>query len=211
MRSWLWATLLILVLGTPALGQESSSEVKLRRWHLGFQAVNTWRDDFKVFDRDNLPSSAVEKRGTGIGFIFGYRFGDRFLLEIQGILAGHDIPGEVETVIDMEGLITGTVLFRETSFLQPFLRGGFGIGGEVFSNSRISDFLVSFGESAMAGAGIQLRLGSRMSLELEGAATFTNYMATMSGSENGQYPHEGWKVRKSNWGWRVGMGVILWL
>ena len=111
---------------------------------------------------------------------------------------------------DVEALVTGTVLFRERSFFQPFLRGGFGIGGESLAFESINATVISYGPSAIAGGGFQLRLSSHLSLDFEGIASFVNYMAVSSQTESNLLSDESWKVRESNWGWRTGVGLVWW-
>lgn len=210
MRRLVWTGILILGLAAPVWGEESSSEVTLRNWHLGMQGVQTWRNSFDVFDRPELPPGSVEEYGHGLGLVFGYRFGDRFLMGLQVVVANHGLPGRTEKIYDFEALITGTVLFRQTSFWQPYLRGGFGLAGESLVFDSPGGDVTSFGQATIAGGGLQLRLSSRFSLDFEGVATFVNYVTTVDGTSDDRWPEDSWKVRESNWGVRIGAGVVWW-
>lgn len=208
MRHLLWAVIVLMGLQTPAWGQQTSAEVKLRRWHLGVQGVSSWRNTHDVFGRQESLSYLVEDKGSGLGLIFGCRLGDRFLLGVQALVAKHDLPNQPDRINDVEALVTGTVLFHQKSFLQPFLRGGFGLGGEYLIYGAETHHVFSFGPAAIAGGGFQLRLSSHLSLDFEGTATFVNYMTTTYRSDF--WPDDSWKVRETNWGWRLGAGVVWW-
>jgi hypothetical protein len=210
MRKLIWAAILVLVFTTPVCSQENSSESKLRRWYVGFQMVKTWRDNFDVFARPEWPPGQVNEVGKGGGMFFGYRFGDRFLLTGQTLVAKHTLPERTEEIYDVEALVTGTVLFWPRSFFQPLLRGGFGIAGESLTFDSIDDHIFTFGPSAIAGCGFQLRLGERMSLELEGVATFVNYLTVYDRRTSAGLPEESWKIRESNLGWRLGTSAVFW-
>jgi len=54
-----------------------------------------------------------------------------------------------------------------------------------------------------------VRLGSRVSLELEGVATFTNFLKVEDDTGDPATDTD-WRVRTSNVGWRVGAGVSFW-
>jgi len=209
MRRLWWAVLLVLALAAPAQADDAGGPV-LRNWYLGVQGVNTWRSNFDVFGRSELRPGKVEDRGRGGGLVFGRRFGDRFLLSLQVLGATHDIADSDEDIADVEALVTGTVLFRETSTVQPFLRGGFGGGGEVLALGPDAGHVLSFGTATIAGGGVQIRLSSRFSLEFETVATFTNFLQVEDESAEDLWPEEDWQVRVSNQGWRTGTSIIVW-
>ena len=98
---------------------------------LALQSVDAWRNHFDVFDQPGLPPAGVDSRGKGGGMAIGRRFGDRFLAQVQFAIARHDIDDMDEQLIDIEVLLTGTVLFRPLRTFQPFLRGGLGGGGQA--------------------------------------------------------------------------------
>ncbi len=204
MHRLIWTAILILGLAAPARAADDAPGPVLRRWHFGLQGVSTWRDRYDVFDRGELPPGAVEEPGRGGGVIFGYRFGGRFLLGLQVVVATHAIIDKPDKISDVEALITGTVLFRQTATLQPFLRGGFGGGGEFLDMVPDVDRVFAYGTSAIAGGGMQVRLSSRFSLDLEAVATFTNFLEVAGESS------DTWQVRESNWGWRLGVGAFVW-
>jgi hypothetical protein len=211
MRRWSAMLLLIGLLGdvaAPASAEDGPP--RLRRWHVGVQAASTWRNRYDVYGEPDLPASEVSNRGHGGGGVIGCRFGDRFLLQGQISVAAHDLAGSAAEVLDIEALLTGTVLFRPRSTLQPFLRGGVGGGGELLELTAGGDDLFAFGTTAVAGGGLQVRLGSRVSLEWELVATFCNLLEVHNADHNERWPDESWQVRVSNWGWRSGVGVVVW-
>ena len=126
MRRWALTAALFLVLASLAQAEEP----KLRRWYFGLQGVDTWRNTYEVFGVTGLPPGELDDGGGGVGGLFGYRFGGRFLLGLQFVYSAHDIIDRTERIADVEFLVTGTVLFREKSTWQPFLRGGIGGAGE---------------------------------------------------------------------------------
>lgn len=188
----------------------TADEVKLRKWHFGLQGVTTRRDNYDVFGVFAVPPDVVEDRGRGTGLLIGYRFGTRFLLGLQMAYGRHAIVDSPQEMVDVEALLTGTVLFRETALVQPFLRGGFGGGGVILQLNPDGGDLTAFGTSAIAGGGLQLRLSSRFSLELEAVATFTNFLEVQDNSTARVYEGKSWQVRESNVGSRVGVGVVVW-
>ncbi|MFH2053406.1 MAG: hypothetical protein ABIK96_13155 [bacterium] len=224
MSRLLVASVLLLCLG-PGAGQACPDATaapaagdgtpRLRNWHVGLQAVTTWRNRFDVFGLADQPRGSVGASGWGGGLFFGRRFGDRFLLDLHTTVAKHGIrhrptDGTGAGIHDVEFLVTGTVLFRETRTLQPFLRGGIGGGGEVLSLADDSGDLFAFGTAAQAGGGVQIRLSDRVSLEMEAAATFTNFLEVHDESRDDLWPDETWQVRTSNRGWRFGSGLVIW-
>ncbi len=200
---------IVLLLATPALATEQS-EVKLRGWFIGLQSASSSRNTYAVFEQPGLPTGDVVDPGEGGGLLFGRRFGDRFLLGLQMVVVRHRVAGTVDDVMDTEALVTGTVLFRETSVLQPFLRGGFGAGAEVMEVGPSNSLVISYGTAAIGGGGLQVRLSSRFSLEFEAIATFANFLEVSDQSDAGMWPDDSWQVRVSNYGWRFGTGVVIW-
>lgn len=187
---------------------QDNADVKLRHWYLGVQVNAGERDRWDVFGQEGLPPAPVAERGNGGGFLFGYRFGGRFLLGLQFAVTEHDLEGVSERLYDTEFLVTGTVLFRERHTLQPFLRGGFGAGGVVLEGPVGDGRTTSLGTAVVAGAGFQVRLSSRFSLEWELVANFTNFMEIHNNSEAG--PDTIGNVKISNVGWRNGIGLMIW-
>jgi hypothetical protein len=181
--------------------------VTLRNWFVGVQAVGGGRDTYDVFGRPGYPPAPVDGDGSGLGFHFGRRFGGRFLLGAQLTVLQHALVGAPEDYIDTEFLITGTVLYRERATLQPFLRGGFGGSGNLI---KYPDDASTFalGTAVVAGGGLQVRLSSRFSLELEAVATFANLLKVMDYPEDA--PEEEWHIRRSQVGGRFGVGVMVW-
>ncbi len=210
MRQLVLVVLLTLALVLPGKGECAASDVKLRGWFFGWQTASGQRNRYDVFGRDELPSGTVEDQGRGGGLLVGHRFGERFLVGFQLVFARHSIIGSQDHLIDAEALLTGTVIFRPKDTLQPFLRGGFGGASEVLELIEDSGNVVSYGTAAIAGGGFQIRLSSRFSLELETVATFSNYLEVYDNTDNKPWPEEKWQVRTSNYGWRVGLGVMVW-
>jgi hypothetical protein len=203
---------LSLGLVAPAAAQpdDAATGPKLRRWHFGLQGVTTWRNRHDVFGRAELPPGEVDDRGRGGGLLAGYRFGDRFLLDVQVTLGRHEIADSPAEISDLEALVTGTVLFRETRTVQPFLRGGFGGAGELLELGPDAGHVFVFGPAALAGGGLQFRLSSRFSVEVEVVATFANFLEVHDESAANLWPEESWQVRVSNTGWRTGTGIVVW-
>lgn len=202
--------LLLLGLAGFAHADDAAAEVKLRKWHVGLQSTGSWRSRFDTFDRAELPPGAVEAYGRGAGMVVGRRFGDRMLAQLQFAYAQHDLAGSTDKLGDVEVLVTGTVLFGPTRTVQPFLRGGIGGGGQVIQFADDGGNVVSFGTAAIAGGGAQVRLGGRVSLDFEGVATFTNFLQVNDETKAALWGGGDWQVRVSNWGWRVGAGVVFW-
>lgn len=192
--------------GTPDQG----ARPQLRRWHLGLQGVGVWRDGHDVFGLPDLPAGNVARDGGGAGFLLGRRFGDRFLLDLQVTAARHDDADGQHAITSFEFLLTGTVLFRAQHTLQPFLRGAVGGGGEALILAGDPGHLASIGTATVAGGGLQIRLSSRVSLDLETVATFTNFLEVHDESEGDLWPQDSWPVRVSGRGWRTGIGVMFW-
>jgi|GEM_PF-1516633 len=197
-------------LAVPVLAADDTAEPKLRNWHFGVQGVTTWRDRYDVFDREVLPGGAIEDKGRGAGFVFGRRFGDRFLVDLQVTYGAHKIADSEHELADIETLVTFTILYRERSVFQPFLRGGAGGAGQLLEFGPDGGHVFAFGTGAIAGGGFQVRLGSRWSLEFETVATFANFLEVMDESEPDRWVEDSWQVRESSWGWRNGVGVVFW-
>ena len=183
--------------------------VRLRGWHLGVQWTAGDRDRWDVFGRDDLPPAAVGEQGRGFGLQIGRRLGGRFLLGLQLAATKHDLAGLDQDLVDVEFLVTGTVLFRERSTLQPFVRGGFGGAGVVLEETETMPSTNAIGTAAVAGGGLQIRLGSRVSLEFEAVGTVTNVLEVNT-ERLGELPGEDWRVKTSHVGWRGGVGAMLW-
>jgi hypothetical protein len=202
-----WGILICLLLaltGVVSVYAEEADQAKLRPWYLGVQANGGGRDQWNVFGQEDQPPTAVDNDGGGGGFLFGYRFGGRFLLGLQLAVTSHDLIGVPEKLYDVEALITGTVLFRERSTFQPFFRGGFGAGSVVLEKPGGDGNMTSLGTSTILGGGFQIRLSSRFSLEYEIVGTFTNYLEVYD-STGGDGP-----VKTSNMGLRNGIGLYIW-
>lgn len=183
--------------------------VKLRGWFLGAQAAAGGRDHWNVFGRDLLPPAPVADPSGGFGVHFGRRCGARFLLGLQLCVIAHDLEGLTEQLYDLELLLTGTVLFNAYGALQPFVRGGFGLGVVATENTEELPDTVAVGTAAIAGAGLQVRLSSRFSLEAEAAANFSNFFEVHT-DRDGMTGEKDWRVRTSQVGWRVGLGMMIW-
>lgn len=194
----------------PAATPASPGGPALRNWYAGLQWSAGERDRWDVFNRDDLPPAAVQRLGRGGGLVAGRRFGDRFLLGLQLTLTAHDLAGVPERLFDAEFLVAGTVLFAERAVLQPFLRGGFGGGAAVLEHPGAGDGrTAALGTAAIAGGGLQLRLDSRFSLEAEAVANFTNFLEVQT-HPDGDAPEEDWRVKVSQVGWRIGLGLLVW-
>jgi hypothetical protein len=183
--------------------------VRLRGWFLGAQAAAGGRDHWNVFGRDLLPPAPVADPSGGFGLHFGRRCGARFLLGLQLCAIAHDLEGLTEQLYDLELLVTGTVLFNERGALQPFVRGGFGLAAAVTEESGELPDTAAVGTAAIAGTGMQVRLSSRFSLEAEAAANFSNFFEVHA-DQDGASGEDDWRVRTSQVGWRVGLGMMIW-
>ncbi len=204
---WLFLGVLLLV-ARPGLSHDQ--EPHLRNWYFGLKAVNSWYDTDDVFGQDILPADAVDHHGVGVELQFGRRFARRFVLGLQMVMTDHDVPDREEWLKRSEFLVTGTVLFRETSTLQPFLRGGFGGGLNIIQLGPDEGEVVSFGTAAICSGGAQVRLSSRFSLEFEAVATFVNFLEVFDNTSEELWPEESWQVRDSSWGWKLGAGLVFW-
>lgn len=195
----------------PATGVDGDgAHARLRHWHVGLASTTTWRSRFDVFDREGLPPGPVAAHGRGGGLVVGRRFGDRFLAQLLVAYARHDIEGTAARIGDVEALLTGTVLFGPTRKLQPFLRGGIGGGGLAFEPAVGGGAVFAFGPAAIAGGGLQVRFGDRVSLEFEAAATVTDFLQVEDGTDDAAWGGGDWQVRSSHWGWRAGAGIQFW-
>ena len=194
----------------PAGNQCAASEVKLRNWYFGIQSIDGQRNQYDVFGREGALPGEVVDHNSQAGLMFGYRFGDRFLLGLQLAVVQHDISGSEDELFDAEALITGTVLFRQRCTLQPFLRGGFGGTSELLIRDGNSGYMAALGTAAVAGGGLQIRLSSRFSLEVETVATFANFLEVSDTSDDKPWPEDSWQVRTSNYGYRIGLGIVVW-
>lgn len=211
MRRLLPVLLLIALLDAGVRPARADEAPRLRKWHVGVATSATWRDNFDVFDAPGLPPGPVARRGDGAGFQVGRRFGDRFVLGLQLAGSGHDVEGGSDlSFYDAEALVTGTVLFRERDRWQPFLRGGVGVGGVLAELPADAGNIFSYGTTAVAGGGCQVRLGGRVSLEVEAVATFTNFIEVRNEGSDPRWTDESWQVRTGDQGWRVGAGLLFW-
>ncbi len=180
----------------------------LPRWFLGFQFASSARSSYDVFERTGVPPAPVMDPGGGGGGQFGYRFGDRFLLAMQLVLTTHDVAQPDTRLHDGEALITGTVLYRERSTLQPFLRGG--LGGTVLVFEEPTARTLSLGLAADIGGGVQWKLARALAVELEVVARFANYTNGKFTPREGDLPDDEWAIRRSNAGYRIGVGLVFW-
>lgn len=212
MRRWIGFLVLALCLtGLPVRATDVEAAGELEKWFLTLQTGGTWRSERNVFGRYTLDGEVENTTDDGLGFAVGRRIGDRFLLAGQVTAFRHSISDSEDRMIDVEALITGTVLYRERDTLQPFLRGGFGAGGQVLDLQSDDGALTVFGTSAVAGGGLQVLFNHRFSFEVEGVFTFTNFLqveddtdSNLGGDENS------WQVRRSAWGTRFGLGLSVW-
>jgi hypothetical protein len=186
-----------------------AGDVKLRGWTVGLQLTTGDRDRWDVFGRDALPPAVVEGPDRGLGAHVGRRFGGRFLLSLMFNLGEHALTGVPEKLFDGELLLTGTVLFNERGTWQPFVRGGLGGGALALEQPDTDQLTVAVGPAAIGGGGVQVRLSSRFSLELEAVARVTNFLEVRDESR-GATGEEEWRVKTSHVGWRVGTGLAVW-
>ncbi len=210
MRGLVWIVLLVVVIAMPGVNPCAASEEELRGWYFGWQMSAGQRNRYDVFGWEGLPTGTVEEPGRGNGLMVGHRFGERFLVGLQIVFSQHHISGNNDHIYDGEALVSGTVLFRQRDTFQPFLRGGFGGGAELIIFDEVSGEAVSYGTAAVAGGGLQVRLGDRFSLELETMATFSNFFEVSDKADNKPWPEDIWQVRTSNYGMRVGLGLLVW-
>jgi len=202
--------LLVMALIWPSDNQCAASEVKQRNWYIGLQTADGERNNYDVFGKDDALAGPVNGHISQMGFMFGRRFGERFLLGFQLVVVEHEITGSEDRLFDAEALIIGTVLFRQRDTLQPFLRGGFGGTSELLSRDGGSSYLASLGMATVAGGGMQIRFSSRFSMEIETVATFANFLEVNDTADNRPWPEDSWQVRTSNYGYRVGFGFLFW-
>ncbi|MBK8164499.1 MAG: hypothetical protein IPK64_00895 [bacterium] len=212
LRPLLVAVVLASIVAPPvrAVADADPAPARPLRWQVGVQSSGSWRSRFDVFDRDGVPPGAVAKWANGGGVFVGRRFGDRFVGQLLVSFARHDIEGVASRIGDVELLLTGTVLLGPERTVQPFLRGGIGGGGQAFETEDGDGNLIAFGPAAIAGGGAQLRLGRRVSLELEAVGTFTNFLQVDDLTNGARWGGGDWQVRTSNWGWRLGVGWAFW-
>jgi hypothetical protein len=116
------------------------------------------------------------------------------------------MTGSTDRLLDVEALMTGTVLFRERDTFQPFLRGGLGGAGLALDYEGGEAF--SYGTAVVAGGGFQVRLSSRFSLEWDLTSRFTNYHEVNDDPVDA--PEQEWNIKMSQTGWRSGLGVMIW-
>ncbi len=209
----LFLTTLLVLLGSavPAFAGDIEAEGDLRNWYLMLQMGNTWRSEREVFGDISLDVEVDDASDGGMGLVLGRRFGDRFLLGLQVTAFRHQVSGSEQKMVDLDALITGTVLFRERDTLQPFVRGGFGGSGQVLDYPDDGGNLTAFGAGAIAGGGLQILFNRRFSFELEGVFTFSNYLQVEDSRSAGEGGEDGsWQVRTSAWGTRIGLGLCLW-
>lgn len=202
-------TLSMLVFGMTGIRPAHAGqpdEVKLRRWFFGAQVASGDRDKWDVFGSPDIPPGEVSSSGGGGGIQLGYRFGGRFLLGLQLTTLEFEFTDSTDKMRDITALFTGTVLFRERDTMQPFLRGGLGGGGVVLTEP--GGYTVALGTAVSAGGGLQVRLSSRFSIEIELAADFRNFQEVQDRPDGG--PDTDWSVRTSHMGERLGLGVMVW-
>ncbi len=208
-RTLLTLTALLLAAG-PARAQSEPVPFQDRNWRLGVMVAGIWNDRFDVFGRPQLPAGEVRDKGEGGGFFLGRRFGHRFLLDLQVIGGQHEVDGDAETMTGFWGLLNGTILFRHQHRLQPFLRGGIGGGGWSLDYPDGGGSIYSLGTGALAGGGLQVRLGGRWSLEVEAATLFMNHLQVGNETSPDQVGEKNWQVRVSSQAWRLGAGLSFW-
>ena len=208
--SFLILAVVIFQMAVPLDAPCNAEEIKLRNWYLGINVSNGQRNRYDVFGADGIVENGVASNNPMLGLFMGRRFGDRFLLGLQFAIVEHDLPGGQDKLYDSEALFVGTVLFRQRDTFQPFFKGGFGGTGEILAMDGDSGHLFSLGTAAIAGGGLQVRLSSRFSLELETVATFANFLEVQNTSDFLAASDDSWQVRTSNYGYRIGLGAAIW-
>jgi len=183
-----------------------ATELDGHNWYLGFQSAGGQRNHYDVFGTDDVLPEVVGESDVGGGLLFGHRFGGRFLLGFQVVVIHHDLDASGESLFDVEALITSTVLFRQQSMWQPFLRGGLGLSSEVVVREEGGENMTSLGTGTVAGGGLQVRMSRRLTLEMETAITFANFFEVHDNEQHDVFR----QVRTSNYGWRFGLGLVLW-
>ncbi len=203
--------IIMLLLLLPGYVQAQEPEVKLRSWGLGLKSITAWYNTHDVFGKEILPETGIDEYGSGMEFTLSRRLGDRFLLGGQFVGSVFGVQDREEEILRLEAQFTGTVLFRERETLQPFLRGGVGVGFDLVKSHSNEGEVTAYGTSALFSGGLQVRVSSRLSLELEAASTFINFLEVIDSTVDDLGPDESWRVRDSSWGWRLGIGATLWL
>lgn len=194
--------------GNPAIADlyENQPDVELRNWFIGATVCQSDRNRYDVFASAASQPLTPSEKGGGLALAVGHRFGERFVLGLRAVVIGRPTAGEAHKYTDAEALLTGTVLFRQSDTLQPFLRGGIG-ATSLFLDQPTGQYRAS-GTAAIAGGGLQVRLGAGLCLEFEAVSTFANYNQGRLKSADGD--EQDWDLRTSNFGWRVGAGVVIW-
>ncbi|MCP4293185.1 MAG: hypothetical protein GY780_15280 [bacterium] len=197
-------TVFLFLLFPLAVQSAEPPEVKLQNWYFGIDIITGRSNQYNVFGRDEWPSGEVLEPASGCTLKLGRRFGGRFLLGLELGAMKFTVDHQENSYVDGEVSITGTMLFRSSSFFQPYLKGGIGFGADALDLSPNNTTVISYGPATLAGAGLMLRLGSRVSFDVELVSTFTNFLEVANTDEA---THQ---VRTSNFGWRLGSGISLW-
>jgi hypothetical protein len=179
----------------------------LRRWLVGVRFVSSRWDDYQIFEREDAVTAALTDPDRGLGLHVGYRFGRRFLLQLDTSLVGRERDDVSTARVDL--MLTGSVLFRVDRTWQPYLVGGLGTAAVYYEEP--GKRYRAFGAAAEFGGGFYVVLSRLVSLDVELAGTFVNWqraderIETLFGVQESDWP-----VQTSSVALKFGVGLTLW-
>ena len=119
------------------------------------------------------------------------------------------IEAAVQLKEEHGGRVTAMTVGDEES--EDVLRRALAMGADeaVHLMDDAFDGSDALGTATILGAGFQIRLSSRFSLEWEIVGTFTNFLEVFDNPDV-EDPYEDWRVKTSHMGIRNGIGLMIW-
>ena len=180
----------------------------LRRWLVGVRVVSCRLDDYQIFGREDARPRSVADADHGLALHFGYRFGRRFLLQLDTSLVGQEL-GDGTSTARVNLMFTGTVLFRVAHAWQPYVVGGLGSSGIHYQEP--GQRYRAVGVAAEFGGGFFVLLSSLVALDVEVTGNFFNWKRVDLRSESiFGVTEEDWSVRTSSAAVKFAIGLTLW-
>ncbi len=180
----------------------------LRRWLVGVRVVSSRLDDYQIFGREDAGPRSVADADHGLALHFGYRFGHRFLLQLDTSLVGQEI-GDGTSTARVNLMFTGTVLFRVAHTWQPYVVGGLGTSGIHYQEP--GQRYRALGVAAEFGGGFFVFLSNLVALDVEVTGKFYNWKRVDLRSESiFGVAEEDWSVRTSSAAVKFAIGLTLW-
>ncbi len=193
---------------TEATEATAAAHRPLRRWLVGVRVVSSRLDDYQIFGREDAGPRSVADADHGLALHLGYRFGRRFLLQLDTSLVGQELDDGTSTA-RVNLMFTGTVLFRVAHAWQPYIVGGLGSSGIHYQEP--GHRYRALGVAAEFGGGFFVFLSKLVALDVEVTGKFFNWKRVDLRSESiFGVVEEDWSVRTSSAAVKFAVGLTLW-